>query len=161
MLNKYLDFRLNFLKSTEVLCDYPVKIDTIKKILLILPADCKDKTEFREFIAGLNEIFSKAKVSTFQNKDLRLHEQNWLGVPNERYLSELRSQDFGLIIDLNLQPDKICAYICALSEAPVRINLISGKYDHVYNLYFRSDQEKSLEDRYKLILSSLKNLKLN
>ena len=160
LLNKYLNFRLNYFKSSEGLCDYPAKIDTIKKILLILSTDCKDKIKYRDFIAGLNEIFSEANVSTFQIKDLRLHEQNWLGVPNGRYLSELRSQAFDLIIDLNLQSDKICAYICALSEAPVRINLISGKYDHVYNLYFRSNREKSGEERYNLILDNLMKLKL-
>ncbi len=159
MLNKYLNFRLNYFKSNEDLCDYPAKIGTIKKILLILPAECKDKTEYRDFINELNKVFQKAKISTFQIKDLRLHEQNWLGVPNERYLDELRSQNFDLIIDLNIQPDKICAYICAFSEAPVRINLISGKYDHVYNLYFRSEQEKSIDERYKLILDNLTKLK--
>lgn len=161
MLNKYLNIRLNYLKSNEDLCDYPAKIDTIKKILLILPVECNDKTEYRDFIVRLKEIFLKVKVSTFQIKDLRLHEQNWLGIPNERFFSELRSQAFSLIIDLNLQTNKICSYICALSEAPVRINLISGKYDHVYNLYFRSGQEKSIDDRYNLILNSLKKLKLN
>lgn len=124
-----------------------------------MPADRKNKIEFRSFISGLNEIFSKAKVSTFQIKDLRLHEQNWLGVPNERYLNELRAEDFDLIIDLNEEPDKICAYICALSRAPVRINLTSGKYDHVYNLYFRSEDDKSVTDRYNLILDNLKRLK--
>lgn len=160
MLNKYLNFRLNYFKSDEDLCDYPAKIGTIKKILLILPAECKDKTEYRDFINGLNKVFQKAKISTFQIKDLRLHEQNWLGVPNERYLDELRSQNFDLIIDLNIQPDKICAYICAFSEAPLRINLISGKYDHVYNLYFSSEQEKSIDERYQLILSNLIKLKL-
>ncbi|HES60216.1 MAG: hypothetical protein JW956_10270 [Calditrichaceae bacterium] len=160
MLNKYLNFRLNYFKSNEDLCDYPAKIGTIKKVLLILPAECKDKTEYRDFINGLNQVFQKAKISTFQIKDLRLHEQNWLGVPNERYLDELRSQNFDLIIDLNIRPDKICAYICALSEAPVRINLVSGKYDHVYNLYFRSEQEKSIDERYQLILSNLAKLKL-
>ena len=159
MLNKYLNFRLNYFKSNEDLCDYPAKIGTIKKILIILPAECKDKTEYRYFINELNQLFQKAKISTFQIKDLRLHEQNWLGVPNERYLDELRSQNFDLIVDLNIQPDKICAYICAFSEAPVRINLISGKYDHVYNLYFRSEQEKSIDERYKLILDNLTKLK--
>ena len=161
MLNKYLNFRLNYFKSNEDLCDYPAKIGTIKKVLLILPTECKDKTEYRDFINGLSEVFQKAKISTFQIKDLRLHEQNWLGVPNERYLNELHSQNFDLIIDLNKQPDKICAYICAFSEAPIRINLISGKYDHVYNLYFRSEQEKSIDERYQLILSNLAKLKLS
>jgi len=160
MLNKYLNFRLNSFKSNEELCDYPEKMGAIKKILLILPAECRDKTEYRSFINGLNAIFQKAKISTFQIKDLRLHEQNWLGVPNERYLDELHSQNFDLIIDLNIRPDKICAYICAFSEAPIRLNLISGKYDHVYNLYFRSDQDKSVDERYQLILDNLTKLKL-
>ena len=161
MLNKYLNFRLNYFKSDEDLCDYPGRIDKIKKILLILPAECRDKTEYRDFINGLNQIFPKSKISTFQIKDLRLHEQNWLGVPNERYLNELRSQSFDLIIDLNLRPDKICAYICALSEAPVRINLTSGKYDHVYNLYFRSETGKTVDERYDLILDNLSKLKIS
>jgi hypothetical protein len=160
MLNKYLNLRLNYFKNDDELCDYPANINKIKKILLIFPADRKDKTEYRAFISALNEIFSKAKVSTFQIKDLRLHEQNWFGVPNERYLDELRSEGFDMIIDLNEQPDKICAYICALSRAPVRINLTSGKYDHVYNLYFRSGENKPVTERYNLILDNLKKLKI-
>jgi hypothetical protein len=161
MLNKYLNLRLVYYKNKEDLCNYPENINKIKKILLILPTDRKDKSEYRQFISQLNEIFTKAKISTFQIKDLRLHEQNWLGVPNDRYLTELRSEAFDLIIDLNLQSDNICSYICALSHAPIRINLISGKYDHVYNLYFRSNEKKSEEDRYSLILESLKKLKMS
>jgi hypothetical protein len=150
---------LKYFKINEELCSYQSKIDTIKKILLILPVECKDKSEFKEFIADLNKIFSKSKISTFQMKNLRLHEQNWFGVPNDRYFSELQSQTFGLIIDLNIKPDKVCAYICARSGIPIRINLISGKYDHVYNLYFRSEKDETINDRYNLMLDSLKKLK--
>ncbi len=159
MLNKYLNLRLVYYKNKEDLCNYPENINKIKKILLILPVDRKDKSEYKQFISRLNDIFNKAKISTFQINDLRMHEQNWLGVPNDQYLTELRSAAFDLIIDLNLQSDKICSYICALSCAPIRINLISGKYDHVYNLHFRSDEKRSVEERYTLILESLKKLK--
>lgn len=161
LLNKYLNLRLTYFKNNEDLCNYPENINRIRKILLILPGDRKDKSEYRQFISRLNDIFEKAKISTFQIKDLRLHEQNWLGIPNDRYFKEMRSEAFDLIIDLNLQADKICSYICALSHAPIRINLISGEYDHVYNLFFRSDEEKSLQERYGLILKNLMKLKMS
>lgn len=160
LLEKYLDWRLNFFKNDDAIRNFPEDIRKIKNILIIAPLEIENSESFRNFTSGLYEIFENARVSTFQKESLRSTDRNWLGVPNEEYLLQLKQDQFDLVIDLNLNQDKICAYLGALSGAPVRLNLSSGKYDHVYNLHFRVEKSKSLNEKYTNILNYLKSLNL-
>jgi hypothetical protein len=101
-------------------------------------------------------------ISTFDIGGLRRADCNWLGVPHEHYLNQVREGNFDLVIDLNTTPDRVCSYITAFSGAKVRMNLIPGRYDHIYNFQVRSDSHKSTEEKLQNILVyllKLKNLK--
>jgi len=80
---------------------------------------------------------------------------NWLGVPGKEYLKNIREEDFDLLIDLNDQQDRVCTYLCALSNASMRIHFSEGKFDKIYNLQIRTDINTSLNTKIRTLLNYL------
>jgi len=160
MLESYLNLRLKYISNDDLVFDFPKHIKKIKQVLLILPPEIRDPSQHQKFVSGLADIFKNVKVNTFQRVKLKDYNQNWLGVPKTKYINQLKDREFDLIIDLNEYQDKICTYLCALSGAPVRLNLASGKYDHIYNLHFRCDQTKTIQEKYSNILNYLNSLRV-
>ncbi len=154
-LNKYLDVRLRFLGNVSGVQNFPEKIGEVKNILVIIPTNTENKGDYHYFKSKLYRIFDNVKVSTFERDSLRKSDCNWLGVPLEDYLRKFQDDMFDLVIDLNNEQDKICVYICALSGAPLRLNLASGRYDDIYNLRIQSSAGKSLKEQLDNILNYL------
>jgi ADP-heptose:LPS heptosyltransferase len=92
---------------------------------------------------------------------LNLHkfDVNWLGVPNQSYLDRIRNENFDITIDLNSHHDVLCTYLTDLIEAPMRLHLVEGKFDKIYNLHIRSKMESSIEKRYQNLVKYLANLR--
>ena len=138
LLEKYLDFNLKSSRKDNATYVVSEKLKDVKQVLVIKPpAGIEDKS-LQDFIAGLYAVYPDVQVSTFMRSSLRNSDTNWLGVPNDRYLKNIREINFDLAIDLNLQHDTICSYICKLSGAPLRLNLMPGHYDNIYNLHIKS-----------------------
>ncbi len=138
--------------------DFSSELSKVKKVLVILPAQNEYTAPIQTFVKKLNRVFPEARISTFVSSTLRKEDIGWLGVPNEQYLKIIRDEQFDLVLDVNIDQDKVCSYLCALSGAPMRLNLSSGEFDSVYNLHFRSSSEKKLEERLANILSYLEYL---
>ena len=68
--------------------------------------------------------------------------------------------EFDLLMDLNRHHDRICAYLGALTEAPLRLHASRGKFDKIYNLEIRTLGDSSLDDRYQSILAYLARLRV-
>lgn len=158
-LGKFLDIRLKFFKNNNTLCNFPEKIKSLKKVLIVMPSDEKVKMSTRYFISELHSIFQDVKVVTFMRDSLRENDVNWMGSPNDEFMKNLQNSKFDLVVDLNPKHDKTCSYLCAFCGAPLRLNLTPGKYDHIYNLNIRTDQSKPLLDRLENILIYLKKFK--
>ncbi|KAA3615033.1 MAG: hypothetical protein D8M58_11315 [Calditrichaeota bacterium] len=159
ILGKYLSFRLKMLLSQERAYDFSSELNKVKKALVILPAQNEYSEPFQVFVKKLNTVFPNANISTFVSSSLRKTDMSWLGVPNEQYLKIIRDEQFDLVIDANDEQDKICSYLCALSGAPMRLNLASGEYDSIYNLHFRTAADKKMDDRLVNIVSYFEHLK--
>jgi hypothetical protein len=153
LLTKFLNFRLKILQGQERIYDFSSELKKVEKILVILPSTEEYTSTMQNFVKRLAEIFEKARVSTFISSSLRKTDISWLGVPNEQYLKIIRDEHFDLVVDVNINQDRICAYICALSGAPMRLNLASGEYDFVYNLQFRANLQKQLDEQLNNIIS--------
>lgn len=135
--------------------NFAEELNKTEKILVILPAGDEYSEPMQNFVRKIGKIFEKARVSTFVKSSLRKNDLSWLGVPNDHYLKVIQDEQFDLVVDVNLRQDKISSYLCALSGAPMRVNLVSGKFDDLYNLHFRVNDNKSLEERMQNILSYL------
>jgi len=160
-LDRLLDARLYFMKETGNETDFINTIRNIKKILIILPIDRSDEISSRKFIKEIQAKLGKVRISTLDLTTLRKSDTNWLGVPNHKYLANIQSGDFDLLMDLNRHHDRVCAYLGALTEAPLRVHASRGKFDKIYNLEIRTSGDSSLDERYKNILIYLARLRNN
>ena len=158
-LERLLDARLYFMKEKGNETDFLDVIRKIKKILIILPIDRSDEINSRKFIKNLQSALGRVKISTLDLTTLRKSDTNWLGVPNHQYLANIQSGNFDLVMDLNGHQDRVCAYLGALTEAPLRLHASRGKFDKIYNLEIRTAGDSSLNDRYQNILSYLSRLR--
>jgi len=158
LLKRYLEFRLKLLITNQRVYNFSQEIKKVEKIMIILPDGNEYDSVVQDFVSAINALFPKARTSTFLRSSLRKDDLSWLGLPNEKYLKLIRDEKFDLIIDSNTYTDSICTYLCALSGAPLRLNLTSGPYDAIYNLHVRSHDEKPLAHRLDLIKQYLHTL---
>ena len=159
VLDKIINFRLKVISKQDRAYDFSEQLAKTKNILIIIPAGNEYSELMQSFTQRIGRLFKVARVSTFVNSSLRKEDLNWLGVPNEKYLRIIRDEQFDLVLDINTKQDTISSYLCALSGAPMRINLTSGEFDHLYNLHFRvKDASKSTDERLQNIVSYLEFL---
>ena len=153
VLEKLLEARLLFMKQRNDLTDFFEEIKRVKKILIILPLDKAEEVIAREYLPEIQRAFEKVKVSTLDLSTLRKIDTNWLGVPNHKYLAKIQDEEFDLLLDLNGHHDRLCAYLCALTAAPMRMHISEGKFDKIYNLHFRIPGGAPLGSLYQNFLT--------
>ncbi len=157
ILKKYMDLRLKWFKSGENELELPASIQNVRHILLITPEDHPElELALEQFASALYKIFDNVQVSTFERSSFRPQDGNWFGLPKEEYLENFRQEKIDLVIDLNLEPDRLCTYISALSGAPLRMNLIPGAYEHVYNVQIRTHELGNAEYKMDKMLDYLR-----
>jgi len=135
--------------------DFFEELKKVKKILVILPVDKNEETVAREFLPEIQQAFGQVKLSTLDLSTMRESDTNWLGIPNQKYLSRIQDENFDLLLDLNGQQNRLCTYLGALSEAPMRLHIAEGRFDKIYNLHFRTDEKVPLMSRYHNFLSNI------
>jgi len=157
-LERLLDARLFFIKHKSDLTDFFDELKNVKKILIILPLDRAEEIGARKYLPEIQRIFSKAKISTLDLSTLRKKDTNWLGVPNQKYLANIQNEDFDILLDLNGHHSRLCAYMCALTAAPMRLHISEGKFDKIYNLHFRIPGGAPLDNRYQNLLTYIERM---
>ncbi len=157
---KYLNWRLNRLKSGETPQNFKETLRNVKHILVIIPPTMSMETIMPRFIPHLYQVFGDdIRISTFEKNTFRKEDSTWLGLPKDEYLDIFRSEQIDLIIDLNEEEDAFCTYVCALINAPVKVNLAEGgAYDHIYNLHIRTALSKRLDDKLATMAEYFKKL---
>ena len=161
ILKKYMDLRLRWFKSEQDDLELPGSIQKVRHILLITPEGHPElELALEQFASQMYKIFENVQVSTFERSSFRPQDGNWFGLPKEEYLDNFRQENFDLVIDLNLEPDRLCTYISALSGAPLRMNLVPGKYDHVYNVQIRTTDLGNAEYKMDKLLDYLKRFNI-
>jgi RNAse (barnase) inhibitor barstar len=158
-LEKLLDTRLHFTRGKSQITNFVKGIKSVKKVLIILPRDRAEEVQARKYLTALIQVFDKVQVSTLDVFSLRRIDVNWLGIPNDSYLNRIRSEKFDMTIDLNSHHDVLCTYLTGLIEAPVRLHLVEGKFDKIYNLHIRSRMEAPIEKRYQNLVNYLAHLR--
>ena len=156
ILKNYIDLRLRWYKDDSPSLEIPSSLRNVKHLLLMVPPkQAKLEAPVKEFTSRLYEIFDNVNVSTFKEKSFRPIDGNWFGLPKKDYLEKFNKGKFDLIIDLNQQQDRLCAYICAFSGATLRLNFATGVYDHIYNFHIRTNENQEVIVRLEKILSYL------
>ena len=159
ILNKYIGVRLKFITLEKEAQNFPALIQRIKNILVLLPIDNILDNHVEQFISALYKVFTDATISTFERKSFRKSDGNWFGLPSDTYMRHFTEESFDLVIDLTSENDRLSAYICALSGAPLRLRLFEGNFPHIYNLHIRTDPQKPLPERLNSILEQMRVFK--
>jgi len=159
LLEKFLDARLFFMKQRSDLTDFFENIKKVKNILILIPVDRAEEIISREFLPEIKRVFGKAKVTTLDISSLREIDTNWLGAPNQKYLAKIQNGKFDLLLDLNGHHERICAYLCVMSAAPLRLHISEGKFDKIYNFHFRVSGSASLKSRYQNFLTYIERMR--
>ncbi len=159
LTNRFIRRKFSRLNLNAAVENFPELVKRVGRILVILPSSTSLESGSNIFTSRLYDLFGEVQVSTFNRTSLRETDVNWYGLPSDRYLENIRSEKFDMVIDLNSTPDYICSYLVALSGARLRLNLISTEYDQAYNLHFRSDRKQNPQELTKNILEQLKKLK--
>jgi len=159
LLDKYLDWRLKRRSSPQRMYDFGENLKKIRHILLVIPEHTNIEDLISGFMQKLYEIFTRdVIISTFEKKTFRAEDSTWLGLPKKEYLETFQSEKIDLVIDLNQNEDKFCTYVCAILNAPLKINLESGRFDHIYNLHIRTNESKTLDQKLETLVRYLRNL---
>jgi hypothetical protein len=158
-LEKLLNTRLNFSKEKNQSTNFVHNLRTVKRVLIILPRDRAEEVGIRKYLTALYKVFDNVQVSTLDIFSLRKIDVNWLGLPNQSYLNRIRSENFDLTIDLNSYHDVLCTYITDLIAAPMRLHLMEGKFDKIYNLHIRSSGSTSTDKRCQNLVHYISHLR--
>lgn len=156
-----LNLKLKWSGKQKDVYDFAEMIRGLRSILVLIPGDPGYRREAVEFSKNLPEIFPGIKIKTFSKDQLKSEDLNWLGLPNQSFLNELQIRQYGMVIDLNPEPDKIYSYICANSASPLRLNISESPFDYIYNLHIRPDTTKPYKIQLNTIRIQLAGLKRN
>jgi hypothetical protein len=148
-----LELRLKWSGRHKDLYNFADMLSDVKNILILIPNDPVLRRDAIEFSEGLYEVFPEAKIRTFYRDQLKEEDVDWFGIPNQNFLSNLQVRQFGIVIDLSPEPDKVYSYICAHCASPLRLNLCESPYDFIYNLHIRPDMNRP----YKVQLAAVRN----
>ncbi len=159
MAERYLKYRFRKMGVKRTIQDFSKELNKVKHILLIHPGGEWVESTLEDFFKQLQVLFSGLNISTFELKSLRKEDCNWFGLPKEAYLQYFKTEKIDMIIDLNAPQNITCAYISAISAAPIRLNFSSGPYDFIYNLHIHIDEAKSVKEKLNSIIRYLKSLK--
>ncbi len=159
LAKKYLHWRLARWKAPKEIFDFASVLRKVRHVLIVIPEHLDMDYVMPRCIQPLYQIFGEnIMVSTFEKKNFRAQDSNWLGLPKKEYLKIFESEKIDLVLDLNEKEDAFCSYVCALLNAPIKINLAPGKFEHIYNLHIRSQTAKTFEQKVQTMLYYLKHL---
>jgi len=153
--DKLLETRLFFTREPNQITDFFKQINDLNKLLIIVPRDRAEEVFVRKYLLQIRNIFKGTRISTLDVFNIRDYDTNWIGMPNQHYVKKLRNEKFDLIIDLNSHHDQLCTYLCLCTTAPLRLHLVQGKYDNIYNLQLRVGESVSMDSRFRTLISYL------
>jgi len=159
LLNKILTARLSGFKEDQLLKNFMTDMKEVKKILVVTPPQQAVNQTIFLFIKNLKKEFQESKIATFELPMLKKDDVNWLGIPTVAYLSSFKDEKYDLLIDINTDHDIICTFIGAFCNIPMRIHLSAGRFDNIYNLHIRTEENAPLSTRYNTMALYLSKLK--
>jgi len=157
--DKLLESKLLFTRESNQITDFFRQINDLSKILIIVPHDRAEEVFVRKYLSQIRSIFKGTRISTLDVFNMRDYDTNWIGMPNQNYLKKLHDEKFEFVIDLNSHHDQLCTYLCLCTTAPLRLHLVQGKYDKIYNLQLRVADSTSTDNLFRNLISYLSLLR--
>lgn len=116
--------------------NFPIRANTIEKVLVILPRKLELLDTADKFIQGLREAYPNWRVELFDIDKLSKTDLNRVRLPRQEIVDKLRDARYHFVLDLNDHADQLAAYIALMTEARYRLQLQSdGSF--YYNIAYQ------------------------
>lgn len=127
--------------------NFPMKANTIKKVLVILPRNLDLLDRASNFVQSLRKTYPGWRVELFDVDKLSKSDLNRMHLPRPEILSKLRSAEYHFVVDLNDTEDELSGFIALMTEAPYRLHLKANGSSY-YNIVYQPQQtgEKAYYD---------------
>ena len=162
--------------SPRVMKPNKFNFDSIKTIGILMDVtDSEDYEIVKRYVLYLREFKKNVKVIGFFNQKqlppmtyskleydfYSAKEMNWLGKPNSIVIQNFISEEFDLLIDLNVKNHFSLRYIAALSKARFKVGKYAKHDEEIYDMMIDSDNTKTVKyflkqvDTYVMMLNKV------
>ncbi|RKX22848.1 MAG: hypothetical protein DRP35_00905 [Candidatus Zixiibacteriota bacterium] len=164
-------------KVETTVFNFPSALDNPKNILVCLPCSLRELTIVKEFLPIITEMFKNAKITLLPTPGIKVSDMyprkgfiilsptsdqlTWAGLPKKNYLTNLQSNKFDMILDLNFEESSFISGILLSFPDALRV----GKGNHLgksfYNLEIKTKFLRDERNIYRSIFDTLSVLKGN
>ena len=136
--------------------NFPIRANTIEKVLIILPRKLELLGIADKFIQALRKAYPNWRVELFDIDKLTKTDLNKIKLPRQEIVDKLRNAKYHFVLDLNDNADQTAAYITLMTEARYRLQLqADGSF--YYNIAYQP-QKYDQYIYYESLLSYLRKL---
>lgn len=157
-----------FLRDKDISLSFNNFFESANSFIIIMPETDEAFSKslaIPEFLKSINKnvdlIVFAPKLSLIQeNHKYRsytygINEKTKLNLPNSKFLAEVKSRVYDIVIDLNLVGDEFSGAITNAVKANYRIGFQSEKNEKLYNIQIKN-MSKDPSTAYKNLLDALK-----
>ncbi|MEA1981301.1 MAG: hypothetical protein U9N54_10045 [candidate division Zixibacteria bacterium] len=164
-------------KVETTVFNFPSALDDPKNILVCLPCSLRELTIVKEFLPIITEMFKNAKITLLPTPGIKVSDMyprkgfiilsptsdqlTWAGLPKKNYLTNLQSNKFDMILNLNFEESSFISGILLSFPDALRV----GKGNHLgksfYNLEIKTKFLRDERNIYRSIFDTLSVLKGN
>jgi hypothetical protein len=166
MIKKIKNFFANRVLKKELIADprtiqpHKFNFTKIKTVGILFGAsDPEDFELVKRYVIYLREHAKKVKViGFFSSKEIpaltyskleydffSLKELNWMGKPSSHIIDNFISEEFDLLIDLNIHDHFPLKYISALSKAKFKVGKYKEEDENIFDMMIDSDNTQKLK----------------
>ncbi len=130
-MNRLTDFLISskarpVARRIQQTINFPIRANTIEKVLIILPRKLELLDRADSFIQSLRKAYPNWRVELFDIDKLSKTDLNRAKLPRQEIVNKLRNARYHFVLDLNDSAEPIAAYITLMTEARYRLHLQSG-----------------------------------
>lgn len=141
-----------------------------KTALVIIPENAEARSVVAQMIILLQNKFQGNKLTLVVNEGqrnfantlsrsnvttIRNNELNFLFLPKRQAISQLLSQKFDLLVDLNFSVVPSSAFLCRNINAPIKVGFTQDHADAYYNFQFTAAPNRNAKMRYEQLFRTL------
>jgi hypothetical protein len=111
---------------------------------------------------NMRELLPKGFMGTVHHGEIvQISEEseNWLRLPSNDLISQLRHENFDIGIDLNLSDDIFMSYLCRRSEPKVSTGFSKTNCDHFYDIEIKLPSSGDAKRAYGVLVNTIKMFK--
>jgi hypothetical protein len=174
LVEKFLRWKARYFFKGEPI-SFSKTLREAQKVLIFLPHKVESFSSAANHLPAISEIFYTSKIfllmpfegggflsslGSFEIIRIDVQDLKWLSLPKDKFIQKIRSYNFDISLDLDLEKNFLNAYLSLLSGSKLRIGVNKDKEEPFYNLELAISESGSFQDEsYDSLVQILRNLK--